>query len=294
MSSRTWTIQELLKVTSGYLKKKEIESPRLCAEILLAHVLQTSRVELYLHFEKPLNEMEIGAYRALIRRRLHREPVQYITGVQEFWSMDFQVGPQVLIPRPESEVLVEQAISLYKKGRLPGEEHPRILDLGTGCGALAVAVAREIKGAFIWASDISEEALSTARLNAQRHGAGERIQFKKRDLLTHFRSEEVTFDLILSNPPYVTSREFDSLAPEVRNFEPRIALDGLEGGLYYIQKIIQQAPENLNDHGWLLLEMDPRQIPKALDLISEDDQYGHAERIKDYSNRDRVVISQKR
>ncbi|MFC1579757.1 peptide chain release factor N(5)-glutamine methyltransferase [Thermodesulfobacteriota bacterium] len=294
MSSKTWTIKELLQVTSKYLTEKNIESPRLCSEILLAHLLQTTRVELYLHFEKPLHDREIESYRALIRRRLAREPVQYITGVQEFWSMDFQVGPQVLIPRPESEVLVEQAVSLYTKGDMPGGEHPRILDLGTGSGALAIAVASEIGSASIWASDISEEALNIARSNAERHGLEERIQFKTGDLLTHYRPEEVTFDLILSNPPYITSSEFDALPPEVRSFEPRLALDGHEQGLYYIEKIIHQAPEKLNDNGWLLLEMDPRQIPWALEMISEDDRYGHADRIRDYSNRDRVIISQKK
>lgn len=293
MSSKTWTIKELLQVTSKYLTEKKIESPRLCAEILLAHLLQTTRVGLYLHFEKPLNDREIKTYRALIRRRLAREPVQYITGVQEFWSMDFQVGPQVLIPRPESEVLVEQAVALYTKGRVPGGEQPQILDLGTGSGALAIAVARELRSASIWASDISEEALNIARSNAEKHKMGERIQFKMGDLLTPFRPGEVTFDLILSNPPYITSSEFDGLSPEVRNFEPMLALDGREEGLYYIEKIIHQAPENLNDKGWLLLEMDPRQIPKALELISNDDRYGHTDRIKDYSNRERVVTSQK-
>jgi release factor glutamine methyltransferase len=294
MSSKIWTIKDLLKVTSDYLTKKKIESPRLCAEILLAHLLQTSRVDLYLHFEQPLNDSEIEAYRALIRRRLAREPVQHITGVQEFWSMDFQVGPQVLIPRPESEVLVEQAISLFKKGRLPGGEQPRVLDLGTGCGALAVAVAREMQEAFIWASDISEEALTVARSNAERHGVEERIQFKSGDLLNPFRSEEISFDLILSNPPYITSQEFETLPPEVRDFEPKLALDGREQGLYYIQEIIHQAPENLNEGGWLALEMDPRQIPRALELISRDDQYDHADRVRDYSNRDRVVIARKK
>jgi release factor glutamine methyltransferase len=289
MSSKTWTIKELLAVTSDYLKQKKIESPRLCAEILLAHLLQTSRVDLYLHFEKPLNDSEIEGYRALVRRRLAREPVQHITGVQEFWSLGFQVGPQVLIPRPESEVLVEQALSLYNEGRLPGGERPRILDLGTGCGALAVALAREIRDACIWASDISEEALTVARLNAERHAVGNRIQFTRSDLLTTFGS--AVFDLILSNPPYIASREFAALSPEVRDFEPKIALDGREEGLYYIQEIIRQAPEHLNEQGWLTLEMDPRQISGALKLISADDRYAHADRVRDYSKRERVVIA---
>lgn len=292
MSSRTWTIKELLEVTSDYLKQKKIESPRLCAEILLAHLLQTSRVDLYLHFEKPLNTSEIEGYRALIRRRLTREPVQHITGVQEFWSLAFRVGPQVLIPRPESEVLVEQALSLYNEGRLSGAERPRILDLGTGCGALAIALAREIQGAGIWASDISGDALTVARMNAERHIAENRIHFIRGDLLTTFGSE--VFDLILSNPPYVSSRDFEALAPEVRDFEPKIALDGREEGLYYVQEIIRQAPEHLNGQGWLALEMDPRQIPKALELIAVDGRYAHADPVMDYSHRERVVIARKK
>ena len=294
MSSKIWTIKELLKVTSDYLQEKKIESPRLCAEILLAHLLQTSRVDLYLHFEKPLNASELAAYRGLIRRRLSREPVQHITGIQEFWSLDFQVGPQVLIPRAESEVLIEQAVSLYKKGSLPGGAQPRVLDLGTGCGALAIALAGEIENALIWASDISAEALSFARSNAERHGVEKRIQFTRGDLLNHFRSGPDAFDLILTNPPYVTSREFDTLAPEVRDFEPKIALDGGEEGLTYIQEIIGQAPDVLNDRGWLAMEMDPRQAPRALELISESEKFGHADRVRDYSDRDRVVIARKK
>lgn len=294
MGSRRWAIKELLEVTAAYLKEKKIESPRLCAEILLAHLLKTTRLDLYLHFEKPLNEGEIAAYRALIKRRLDREPVQYITGSQEFWSMDFLVDPRVLIPRPETEVLVEQAVSLYKGRALPGGEHPRVLDLGTGCGALAVAVAREMPGASIWASDISWDALAAARVNAQRHGLGDRIRFRQGDLFGFDRARCESFDLILSNPPYVCAGDFDSLPPEVRNFEPRQALDGGEGGLYYIRKIIRQAPDNLNASGWLILEMDPRQIPEALDLISGEDRYGPGERIRDYSSRDRVVRCRRR
>lgn len=294
MGSKRWAIKELLEVTAAYLREKKIESPRLCAEILLAHLLKTTRLELYLHFEKPLNEEEIDAYRELIRRRLNREPVQHITGNQEFWSMDFMVDPRVLIPRPETEVLVEQAVSLYKEGALPGGGHPKVLDLGTGCGVLAIAVAGEIRGASIWATDISGEALAVARINAQRHGLADSIRFSQGDLFGFDRTRCESFDLILSNPPYVSSEEFDSLPPEVRNFEPREALDGGEEGLYYIRKIIRQAPDNLNSLGWLILEMDPRQIPDALELISGDVRYGQGERIRDYSSRDRVVICRKR
>jgi len=294
MSSKHWTIKTLLEVTAAYLKEKKIESPRLCAEILLAHLLKTSRLELYLHFEKPLHEEEIAAYRGMIRRRVNREPVQHITGNQEFWSMDFAVDPRVLIPRPETEVLVEQAVALYGAGALPGGAQPRVLDLGTGCGALAVVLAREIPGARVWASDISEDALAVARMNAQRHGVEDRIRFLKADLFGFDRTLRTSFDLILSNPPYVNEKEYRFLPPEVRDFEPKAALNGGEGGLHYILKIIRQAPENLNASGWLILEMDPLQVPEALDRIAGDARYGQWERIKDYSGRERVVKCQRR
>jgi release factor glutamine methyltransferase len=134
VDQKTWTIKDLLNVTSGYLRKKEIESPRLSAEILLAHQLNISRVQLYLRFDQPLHDREIAGYRSLIKRRLSREPLQYITGTQEFWSLEFNVGPEVMIPRPESELLVEQVASLFSKDRLPEQRNPRILDLGTGSG----------------------------------------------------------------------------------------------------------------------------------------------------------------
>ena len=169
--AKAWTIRDLLKVTSDFLKQKDIEAPRLSAEVLLAHILSLNRVELYLRFDQPLHEEEISRYRALVKRRLNREPMQYITGSQEFWSLDFVVGPGVLIPRPESELLVETALSLHRAGRIPHAGQPRLLDLCTGCGALAVALAREIPDAAVWASDLSGHALD---LHARRHGPAQR------------------------------------------------------------------------------------------------------------------------
>ncbi|MCK5878690.1 MAG: peptide chain release factor N(5)-glutamine methyltransferase, partial [Holophagae bacterium] len=164
----TWTIKDLLKVSADYLKEKQIDSPRLTAEVLLTHQLKTHRVNLYLNLEQPLSESEVSGYRELIRRRVQREPLQYITGVQEFWSLDFMVDPRVLIPRPETELLVEQAIALFKIAS-EQDTHPiNILDIGTGSGALAVTLAKEIKSAArIWATDISPEAIELARLNAE-------------------------------------------------------------------------------------------------------------------------------
>jgi release factor glutamine methyltransferase len=288
----SWTIHELLQVTSDYLTQKGIESPRLSAEVLLAHQLRLSRVKLYLNFDKPLGEEEVAGFRDLVRRRLRREPLQYITGRQEFWSLDFRVGPQVLIPRPETEVLVEQVLRLIKEGRLPARDHPKILDLGTGCGALAVSLTREISGAEVCATDKSEAALEVARLNAEEHGVAERIFFKRGDLWQPFEDEDIRFDVIVSNPPYVDSKVFHALPCEVRDHEPRAALDGQEGGMFYIEKIILGSRDYLNPGAWVLIEMDPDQTPRAIEWVEKSGFYAAWERVKDYSRRYRVVMAQ--
>ena len=182
MRRKSWTIKGLLEVTSNYLREKGVDSPRLSAEVLLALQLKVDRVKLYLDFDQPLHEREVAAYRELIKRRLNREPIQYITGIQEFWSLDFAVGPQVLIPRPETEVLVEQVVSLRDEKRLTKGENLRIMDLGTGSGVLAIVIAREFGEASVWASDVSAEALALARINAEKHGVEERIEFLHSDM----------------------------------------------------------------------------------------------------------------
>ena len=291
---KSWTISELLRVTTDYLKKKGIESPRLSAEILLAHQLNLNRVKLYLNFDQPLQDEEVAGFRSLVKRRLNREPIQYITGIQEFWSLAFIVAPPVLIPRPESELLVEEALSLLRQNKLPRDQETKILDLGTGCGALAVALASEIAGISLWASDISEGALRLARLNARKHEVEDRIEFRQGDLWEPFAEEGLTFDLILSNPPYIDSRTFDSLAPEVKDYEPRMALDGGESGMVLIKRIFREGPGFLRPGGWLLVEMDPEQTLSALTLIEESGQYVEQRRVKDYSDRYRVVMARRK
>lgn len=293
MIPRSWTIKEILGVTTDYLKKKDIDDPRLSAEILLAYQLNINRVKLYIDFDQPLNEKEISGYRSLIRRRINREPVEYITGMREFWSLDFIVDPGVLIPRPESELLVELVISLLREERLPETQNPRILDLGTGCGSLAISLAREIEGAIIRASDISGKALNTAKLNLKKYSLEDRIYFSQGDLLEPFKDQELKFDVILSNPPYIASEGFHSLPPEVRDHEPRLALDGHEEGMFFIEKLIMMGADYLNPYGWILLEMDPEQTSKALELFEKADKYCQKERIRDYSHNYRVVMAQK-
>ena len=252
---KSWNIKELLEVTTDYLAKKEIESPRLSAESLLAHQLNIDRIKLYLRFDQPLHEQEVAGYRSLIKRRLRREPLQYITGVQEFWSLDFTVGPPVMVPRPETELLVEQVIALCRGNRLTEGPCTRILDLGTGCGALAVAIARELEAVAVWASDVSQEALDIARGNARKHGVEERIEFIHSDMWQGLSNQELTFDIIVSNPPYINSEAIASLAPEVRDHEPRQALDGGEDGLNFYRRILLDVPKHLRMGGMLFMEL---------------------------------------
>jgi len=291
---KAWIIGELLKVSADYLKQKGIDAPRLSAEILLAHQLHLTRVKLYLQHDQPLTEQEVEGYRALVRRRLSREPVQYITGTQEFWSMEFIVNSSVLIPRPETEVLLEQAILLRKEYPNLQSEGVNLLDLGTGCGALAIALAREFDKALICATDLSEEALRVARGNAERLGVNDRIDFRSGDWFTPFAGKGARFDMILSNPPYIPEDAFETLPPEVRDHEPRLALDGREEGMYDITRILREAAVYLVPGGWILMEMDPEQTPKAVRVIEETGQFTEYRRIQDYSHRYRVVMARKK
>jgi release factor glutamine methyltransferase len=289
-----WTIKAILQKAAAYLEEKgDIPNPRLDAELLLAHLLGTTRMGLYLRFDQPLHDNEVAGYRSLILRRVHHEPVQYITGVQEFWSLEFTVDSRVLIPRPESELLVETALSLIRTHARTLNRPPILLDLGTGSGALAVSLARELKDALIWATDQSAAALNVARLNAEKHGVAERIHFRPGDLWAAIHREKVLFDVIVSNPPYVATEDYHTLSPEIRDHEPRLALNGNEGGMRTIREIIETAPPYLSREGWLVVEMAPDQTEEALALVAGTGLYGRADRRKDYTHRFRVVLAQK-
>ncbi len=287
---KRWTIKELLNVAADYLLEKGIDSPRLAAEILLAHVLGVKRIDLYLDFERPLSSAEVSHFRGLIKRRLAREPLQYIIGHQEFWSLDFLVNQKVLIPRPETEVLVEQAIKYCRSNTQSPSDQLDVLDLCTGCGAIAISIAKEVPYTRVWATDISEEAISIAKTNAQRHGVMERIEFLVGHLFEPVREKGLQFHLIVTNPPYVAEEEYESLAPEIRDYEPRAALDGGAGGMVLIEEIINTAPDFLTSRGVLMIEMDPRQISRAKELIASVSGYGAVDVIKDYSGLDRIVM----
>ncbi len=254
-----WTVMDILKWTAGYFKSKGIERGRLDAELLLADTLGLDRVGLYLHFDRPLEERELDAFRARVSRRGKREPLQYILGQTEFWSLPFRVAPGVLIPRPETELLVEESLK-----RIAGPVH--ILDAGTGSGILAVTLAREMPESRVDAIDLSREAVALAAENAARNGVSERIRI---DICDFQRLAGGPYDLIVSNPPYIAEGDLPTLMPEVGQFEPKLALDGGRDGLDSCRELIRQSPEKLCPGGWLLLEIGVGQADSVRELMEE-------------------------
>jgi len=287
------TLLELLNWSTHTLKDHQIENPRLNAELLLARSLKLSREGLYTHLQDPSREEEKENFEKLIKKRISGEPLQYLLGHQEFWSIDFKVDPRVLIPRPETELLVEQSLSLLSEN-FP-DRIPYVLEIGTGSGAIAISLAKEVKNLLIVATDISCEALLLARENGGSAGVLDRITWVQGDLFNPFRlwGEKGAFDLILSNPPYIHRSEIQNLAREVKDHEPLLALDGGEGGMTFYRKIISESPSYLRKGGWLLLELGENQGGKVSDLIEEGGCFSRAERIKDLSGIERVVKAQK-
>jgi len=284
---------ELLQWSANALKEHQIENPRLNAELLLAHSLNLNREELYVRLHRELKEGEKGALERLIRRRVSGEPLQYILGHQEFWSINFKVDPRVLIPRPETELLVEQSLSILSEKTF--EQNPSVLEIGTGSGAIAVALAKEVKNIFVVATDISRDALVLAKENAKSAGVQDQIQFVNGDLLDPFHSskEREGFDLILSNPPYIIRSEIGSLAKEVRDYEPVIALDGGEDGLEFYRRLISQAPSSLQGRGWLLMEVGQGQAEMVAKQIQGSGTFLESHILPDLAGIGRVVKAQK-
>ena len=262
---RVWTVLELLRWTTDYFSKHGIETARLDAEVLLAHALKSDRLRLYVDYEKPVLAEERERFRALVGRRAgERVPVSILLGEREFWSLSFNVTGDVLTPRPETEVLVEAALSKASKTSDP-EHVLRILDLGTGSGAIALSLASELPHAVITATDLSEPALQIARGNADQLHSRERIRFLAGDLFQPVTSER--FDLIVSNPPYVARDDAASLPPELSH-EPEMALFGGADGLDVIRRLIARAGEHLSDGGWLFVELSPEQADVVEEMMA--------------------------
>jgi len=285
MTQEQWTVLKVLHWTTDYLREKGMVNPRLEAEVLLAHILGVERIGLYLNYDKQLNDEERKAYREMIQRRTAWEPIAYILGDKEFWSLRFKVNSDCLIPRPETEHLVNEAVRMSTHLRLP----QMILEIGTGCGVVAIVLAKELTDANIVATDISPCALTLAKMNAESHGVAERITFIQGDL---FSLEEATFCLIVSNPPYIPTEEILRLAPEVRDYEPLIALDGGEDGMHFFREIAHGAPAYLVEKGWLILEIGNGQAPKVTGIL-EDEGFTNIALVPDYAGIKRVIRAQR-
>jgi len=280
---------ESLNQTTNRLKVHRVENPRLNAELLLARSLNLSREGLYRSLHDLLQEKERETLEKMTQRRISGEPLQYILGQQEFWSIGLKVDSRVLIPRPETELLIEQSLPILSEISL--KRSPFVVEIGTGSGAIAVALAREVKNLFLIATDISRDALTVAKENAQSAGVLDRIKFVTGDLFSPFdpKKGRATFDLILSNPPYIVRRKIHTLAEEVKDYEPRIALDGGEDGLAFYRRIIPEASFYLREGGWLLLEVALGQSGDVSAMIKKEGNFLEPQCIPDLSGIGRVV-----
>lgn len=249
-----WSVGRLLTWTTDYLKKNNSESPRLEAEILLSHARGCQRIELYTAFNDLVAADIRGKFRELVKRRAEGTPVAYLVGEREFFSLSFNVSPSVLIPRPETETLVVLALT-YLQSLSADVGRPRVIDVGTGSGAIVIALAKHFPAADYVAVDKSPEALEVAKENAAKHGLSDAIQFSQGDLLTG--QAEGAFDLVVSNPPYVSEAEYAALPRDVREFEPQLALVGGKEGDELVQKLITQAASCLKPQGRILIEISP-------------------------------------
>jgi len=285
MPEEQWTISKLTKITADFFSQKNIENPKLDAELLLAHVLGLKRIDLYMKYDLPLSQSEISAYRKVVKRRSLREPLQYIVGLQEFYSAPFFVTPDVLIPRPETEVLVERVIMRAKEMPSP----PGILDLCTGSGVIAVTLERELPKSKISASDISSKAIDIAVKNARTISGNSKISFFEGDIFKALPDNIPPFNIIVSNPPYVSSEEYKQLQPEISQYEPKIALYGGDSGMDIIMNIIMNAHNYIVSGGVLMLEMAPAQIDPAGSLLKNSNFWKDICYFKDYSGKPRFL-----
>jgi release factor glutamine methyltransferase len=285
---RAQTIRRALVDGAQRLGAARIDSARLDAEVLMCHALGVKKSHLYVSLDEPLAPTARHRFGDFLIRRLRRQPVAYITGCQEFWSLDFLVTPDVLSPRPETERLVE--ISLECADVFDRDLPLRILDIGTGSGAIAVTLAKELPRALVVATDISVAALEIARDNAARHRVADRVQFRASNLLNSIRERE--FHLIVSNPPYVESEELAALAPEVSQWEPRTALDGGLDGLDYYRGIIAQGFRHLLPNGALIMEIGASMAGEIAELLSAAGEYTLPLIYQDYARKDRVIVAQ--
>jgi release factor glutamine methyltransferase len=280
------TVLESINLSADYLTKKGIESPRLNAELMLAHILNCKRFDLYLRFDQPLTELETTQYREALRRRGEFEPLQYITGRVEFYGLDLKVNKSVLIPRPETEILVETILKLSDK-----TAKLKILDIGSGSGNIPIALAKNLPEAELTAIDISDEALQVAEENAVSNLLENRINFIKMDALKDLALPH-KFDIIVSNPPYVSSKDFSGLQKEILDYEPKQAVTDNSDGLMFYRTISAKAQDLLNDGGKLFFEIGMGQSADVEEMMK--DYFSDIIIIKDFAGIERVIYGTKK
>ena len=283
-----WTIGKILKWTEQYFAEKKIESPRLDAEVLLSHVLKKERIYLYVHFDEPLEAAELTAYRELVKGRVQHVPVAYLTGSREFMGLSFHVTPAVLIPRPETEILVQTAVE-----RLRTKDGGKYFaDIGTGSGAICLSVLHYVPEARAETVDISEGATKVAAQNAEQLGVADRIVFHTGDLVAPLKGKR--FHAILSNPPYIPDGDIEGLSEEVKGAEPRTALAGGTDGLAFYRRLVSEASDYLTEDGFLAMELGIRQAEPVRQLLEAAGRWTNIEFRKDLAGITRVVIADSR
>ncbi|HND53225.1 MAG TPA: peptide chain release factor N(5)-glutamine methyltransferase [Pirellulaceae bacterium] len=284
--TEVWTIGRLLNWTADYLKKSGAESPRLDAEVLLAHARGCQRIELYTAFTDTADDKLRGEFRELVKQRAAGKPVAYLVGRREFYSLALRVSPDVLIPRPETEFAVIAVLDLIKQ-QYPDAD-VAVADVGTGSGAISIAIARHCARAKVMAIDKSDAALAVARQNVADHKLNDRIELVSSDLLDAVPAER-QLDFVVSNPPYVSESEWAALSREVRDHEPRLALVGGPTGTEVIGRLIPQAAERLRGGGWLIIEISPMIESAVNSLITADGRFEAPATIKDLAGHARIV-----
>ncbi len=282
-----WTIKALLLWTTDFLAKKGIENPKTDAQILLAHVLGCKKIDLLVNFDQQPSEADRNRFKELIHRRVAGWPVAYLVGYRDFYLLTFEVSPAVLIPRPETETLVAEALAFLKPRTAPA-----VLDIGTGSGCIAISIAHQKKDSHVTAVDVSPDALAVAKRNAAKHGVADRMTFLQGDLFAQVPAG-TTFDLIASNPPYIAGHEFAALAPDVRDHEPRVALDGGADGLAFYRRIAAAVGPFLKPGGKLLMEIGATQDADVRTLLGERPELEVGPTLKDDAKLRRVVTAKK-
>lgn len=283
-----WTVKKVLDWTIGHLKQHGSESPRLDAEILLAHARGCPRIQLYTQYDAPLTPEERSTMRDLVRRRATLEPVAYLVGYREFFGIEFDVAPGVLIPRPDTESLVVTALEILKE--LPAAS---VLDVCAGTGCIPISIAENCENASLTAIEIDDCAFQIAQRNIEKHELTDRISLLQGDLFSPLASD-ARFDVITANPPYVTDEEMDTLQPDIRLHEPQLALRGGQDGLDIVKRLIDEGSSWLNDNGALLLEIGEKQGAAVTQLFADSVKYEPAQIVKDLGGHSRVVWARKK